>query len=242
MVTRAEATGFNGAVDSADQVMPEGLIDVSSHPVGVTAPARRSPNRLWLVTGLLIVLITGVLSFVLFSTTTDRVSVLAAGRSIEVGERLDRSNVVVVDVLPGTAATAIRLDQYLEDPDLVLGQEVQHRVESGAIIQPASLFAEQVEDEPMILGARLAPGQYPLPQLTSGDRVAVIILETLDDDSFSVRAEQFTEAVVVDISSLGSGANSEVFVSFEVGSSEAAVISGALAQSRVRLGLVEYES
>ncbi len=206
--------------------------------VAVAAPRRRSPNRLWLVAGATLTLLSALGASTLYATATSRVEVIAAAADIELGDPLNADDLVVVEVLPETAATALTLADYLEAPDRYLGRELARSLEAGAILQREALFVEVVEDPYVVIGADLSPGQYPMPGLTPGDRVSVIVLATTDDRD-ELRAEEFTHADVVDVATLKSVGDADIFISLEVRQSEAPAVSAALAQERVRLALID---
>lgn len=205
-----------------------------SQPAGIPYVRRRERNTRWVAFGLLLTTLGGLGAFVVATRLADRVDVVVAARAIDAGRPLTADDLTAVAIAGGDGARAIDAGRI---PELV-GSVSTADLPAGAIVHPDQLVpAGEAAERTVIVGAALAPGQYPLTDLVPGQVVQVI--EVSGDTGFSDdedRSAVLGRASVVSVRALNAD---ELLVSLRVDEGLAPLLSERSQQRRIRLALVE---
>lgn len=131
---------------------------------------RRSVPHLLL--GVLLVLACAV-GFVLWSTTQGgRVSVLALGRPVAVGQVLTAADLREVSIATDPGVSTLAASQA----SVVIGRSVATSLPAGSLLSPQMLGAAMVPGPGQAIAAlALKPGSFPV-ELAPGARVAVVLV------------------------------------------------------------------
>jgi hypothetical protein len=166
----------------------------------------------------LVVALSALGAAVVFSSATDRVTVIGLARDLPAGQAIDTSDLTEVSLSGGDGLATIAA----ADADQVVGR-------TAATEGPA------LPDGTVVAGAVLKAGQYPV-RLAVGDAVQVV--ETTAPDASGI-GEPFArgEATVIDLADSSDG-QGLVTVSLALARSDAAAISAAGAAGRVSLVVI----
>lgn len=136
----------------------------------VVRPVKRRPT--WVIVGVLLVIVSAAIGAWVFTSMSDRVSVVVAARTIEPGEVLEASDLAVVEM---TRADDLRSVES-RNQDQLLGLAARGPIPAGTLLN-ADLFADREQVVPAgwtVVGASLAPGAAPIAALRPGDDVTVL--------------------------------------------------------------------
>lgn len=203
-------------------------------PAAIPYVRGRERNTRWVAFGLVLTLLGGLGAFVVAASLADRVDVVVAARPLDAGRPLAREDLKVVGIAGGDGARAIAAGQL----ESLVGSVPTSDLPAGAILHPDQIVAaEDSAERTVIVGAALAPGQYPLTDLSAGQEVQVIEVSgetgfSEDDDGSAVLGR----GTVVSAKVL---AGDEMLVSLRVAEGMAPLMSERSQQRRIRLVLVE---
>ena len=193
---------------------------------GASTRQRRLP---WVALGVLL-LVMSTLGFALWSIgQAARTPVLVAGAPIEAGAEIQRDDLILVAVGP----TPVSPSSAATSSTRWWARSPAAPSPAGTPLSPALVVspAELVPAGQAVVGASLAPGEYPTSALRAGDRVR-LIATGLDEEMF------LAEASVWAVEPLVNTVSQELFVSLLVDEADAAVVADAAADEGLHLVLV----
>jgi Flp pilus assembly protein CpaB len=205
--------------------------------VSLSAPKRRRPT--WVVFGAVMVGLAMLLGVWVFSTSSQRISVIVAARDIAPGEVIEANDLRVVEMGRTGGLRAIQPSQQ----QLVVGQAARGPIPEGTMLN-TGLFASRERVIPagqVVVGAALEPGAAPGTGLAAGDRVDVLAVVKATGAPASVApvASVVASGTVWSVQPVGQGAaSSKLMVSLLVPAETQAVVAQAAADGRLRLSLV----
>ena len=205
----------------------------------MSSPVRR--RRSWVAIGALLVGVSALLGAWLFTATSERMSVVVAGRNIEPGEVVDSGDMRVVEMGRSGELRAIPPSEQ----GLIVGRAARGPIPEGTVLN-TDLFAAEGDTIPagmVVVGAALEPGAAPVAGLRAGDRVDVLGVEpttaTATDESATPVAVVLATGSVWSVESVGSGsATSRLWVSVLVPAAVQGAVTQAAADGLVRLSLL----
>jgi Flp pilus assembly protein CpaB len=209
--------------------------------VSLSAPKRRRPT--WVVFGAVMVGVAMLLGVWVFSTSSQRISVMVAARNIAPGEVIEATDLRVVEMGRTGGLRAIQPSQQ----QLVVGQAARGPIPEGTVLN-TGLFASRDRVIPagqVVVGAALEPGAAPGAGLAAGDRVDVLAVVKAPGSSASGSsvATVVASGMVWSVQPVGQGASSsKLVVSVLVPAESQAVVAQAAADGRLRLSLVGVSS
>ena len=171
----------------------------------------------------------------------ERKPVLVAAVDIEAGERVTRAHVKLVPVGADDRLAVLGLDER----DLVYGASARRQIPVGTPLSASLLVLpdEVVEPGTAVVGAVLAPGEYPTSLLAPGDQVRLLRVGTdfmrnpTSDGVDPARAKLGT-GVVRSVEVADDGFGDELFVSFVVDEEVAILVADAAATADLRVLLL----
>lgn len=192
-------------------------------------PAR--PRRLpWALLG--VVLVAGsALGFAVWADSLgDRSLALVAAADIDAGQVLDRSDLRTVELAGGAGAVTVPANQV----DDLVGLSAVGPVPAGSLITPAMFSStDPLAANETIVGAVLAPGQFPDSALRPGD-TAVLVRPGLDAVTGQTTSGQpLGVATVWSVEPLTQG--DSLLVGFRVASPDAIGVTDAAAAGVLRM-------
>jgi SAF domain len=205
--------------------------------VSLSAPKRRRPT--WVVFGAVMVGLAMLLGVWVFSTSSQRISVMVAARNIAPGEVIQAIDLRVVEMGRTGGLRAIQPSQQ----QLVVGQAARGPIPEGTVLN-TGLFASRDRVIPagqVVVGAALEPGGAPGTGLAAGDRVDVLAVVKAPGapTSGAPAATVVASGTVWSVQPVGQGASSsKLVVSVLVPVETQAVVAQAAADGRLRLSLV----
>jgi hypothetical protein len=205
--------------------------------VPVRVASRRRPT--WMLAGAALVVLCAALAAWVFSTSSERWSVLVAARDVAPGEVVTVADVRVVEVGQLGDARAVRSSQQ----ELVVGLAARGPIPAGTILN-TGLVASRDEVIPagqVVVGVALEPGAAPTASLAVGDRVDVLAVArttTGAPAAVSPTAARVSSGSVWSVAATGSGsASSKLWVSLLVPVGVQEQVAQAAAEGRLRLSL-----
>jgi len=201
---------------------------------GIPYARNRDRNTPWIVFGVLLATLGGLGAFLVATTLADRVDVVVAAREIRAGEPLTAGDLRIVAISGGDGARAIAGGRRTE----LLGSASTTDLEAGAILHPDQIVDVDELARKVVVGAALAPGEYPTAVLLPGQVVQVIGVS--GETSFSDDEENYDvlgKATIVSVKALTR--SDELLVSIRVEERLAPLISERAQQRRIRLAVVE---
>lgn len=216
--------------DPADDAAPPAQREAS----GITYVRNRDHNTPWIVFGVLLATLGGLGAFLVATSLADRVDVVVAARAIPAGQPIADRDLRTVEISGGDGAEAIAGNRK----STLVGSASTTDVAAGAILHPDQIVRLDELNREVIVGAALAPGEYPLPLLVPSQVVQVIGVsgETGlrdDGDDFDVLGR----ATIVSAKALER--TDEMLVSLRVQERLAPLISERAQQGRIRLAVIE---
>ena len=198
------------------------------------APAANRRRLPEIATGMLVIAVCAIAALWWQSSATETEQVLALRHAIERGHVLERSDLKVVGIdAEGDVSMLAGTESVV-----VVGQVARSDLPAGALV-----VAEQFSQGSLlaagsgVVGLALEPGEFPTLSLSVGDNVAVVLTPAAGDPrAFDEGADASVlgdAATVVEVSAVG--VQGRLFVSIEVGESDAARIAAAASANRVRL-------
>jgi Flp pilus assembly protein CpaB len=203
----------------------------------LSAPKRRRPT--WVVFGAVMVGIAMLLGVWVFSTSSQRISVMVAARNVAPGEVVEATDLRVVEMGRTGGLRAIQPEQQ----QLVVGQAARGPIPEGTVLN-TGLFASRDRVVPagqVVVGAALEPGAAPGTGLAAGDRVDVLAVVKAPSTATggSPVATVVASGTVWSVQPVGQGAaSSKLVVSVLVPAGSQEVVAQAAADGRLRLSLV----
>jgi len=198
----------------------------------VRPPERAARRRLpELTIGLLLVALGALVVVLWTSSATARVPVLAVARDVDPGTALAAGDLRTVDVAVDADVPLLRAERAPE----VVGRRTRTGLAGGTLLSEGLLVDEApVAGGSSVVGLDLAPGQFPSPDLRTGDVVKVISAPTDRGEPAAVLVER------AEVFSAGPPDENDGsrLVSVVVAEADAAVVAGAAAQDAVRLALL----
>lgn len=208
--------------------------------VSLSAPKRQRPS--WVLAGVVLVGLAALLSAWVFTTTSQRMSVMVAAHDISPGEVIDGGDLRVVEIGRSGGLRAIQPSQQ----SLIAGRAARGPIPAGTVLN-TDLFAEKDRVIPVgqvVVGAALEPGAAPVSGLSAGDRVDVLgvvksTVGTPADGAAAPVAAVLASGTVWSVEKAGSGsASSKLWVSILLPVDAQVAVAQAAADGRLRLSLV----
>lgn len=202
-----------------------------SAPVRV---ANSRPGRApWLALALVLVVGGALAAGLLVQSAGDRTAVLVAAREIGPGQVIAAGDLRTVDVGVDGSASVVPASQRSS----LVGQVATTRIPEGSMLSEGQVAAEaRLASGSVVVGALLGPGQLPVADLRSGDRVRLIaVSEEATDESADPLGEASIYAVATGTQT------GTLFVSLTVEDGVAQLVSDVAAQQRLRLVLLPPE-
>jgi SAF domain len=200
--------------------------------MSLSAPKRRRPS--WVLFGGLLVGLATLLGAYVFATSTQRMSVIVAGRDLGPGDVVTATDLRVVEIGQAGGLRAIVSSQQT----LIIGRAARGSIPAGTVLN-TDLFtdAEQVIPVGMVvIGASLDPGAAPIPGLRSGDRVEVVgVVKSASSDQ--VPAVVLAAGTVWAVGTAGTSSSSKLWVSVLIPAGVQTAVAQAAADGRLRLSL-----
>jgi hypothetical protein len=188
----------------------------------------------------LLLLVMSILGFALWSVQqSQRTPVLVAAVPIGAGEEIQRVDLVLVSVGAEAGLTVLGADEV----DQVVGRVARGPIPRGTPLSPALVVSasEAVPAGRAVVGAALAPGEYPTSTLRAGDRVRLVdttVAGSAGRAGSHDEVVELGEATIWTVEPLDASARSELFVSLLVAENDAASISDVVARDQLRLVLI----
>jgi len=222
LLTRAEPA-TNGSAPRARGVRTDPTSPSSASPR--TTPPRRNSTRIAI--GVIVLVLSLLGAMVLFSSATDRVTVIGVARDVPAGHVISKGDLREVSISGGDGLSTISAS----DARRVVGRTAAVTLTAGSLVTPRQLTdGPNLPDGTVIAGAVLKPGQYPVG-LATGDSVEVVET-TAPDATGAGQPLSRGVATVVDLHA-GSDGQSLLAVSLAIPPKDAAAISSAGAAGRL---------
>lgn len=217
---------------------PAGLgeeIDLDGPGSGGARNRSRSPE---IVLGVLVLVVSALASLYVFTSSTERASVLAMARPVERGQIVAAEDLVVVEVGSDDALATMTRSRSGE----VVGRRALVDLTPGVLLSPSLLAGPGgLTAGDGVVGLDLTAGAVPSLRLEPGSTVAVILTPAVGDVNAEVTgggAAALGEvlvaaAEVVEVVPLGS--QGRLFVALSMTQDEATAVSVAASVGRVRL-------
>jgi Flp pilus assembly protein CpaB len=205
--------------------------------VELASPTRRKPS--WVLLGALLVGLSALLGAWIFTSNSERTSVMVAARDIDPGEVIDSTDLRVVEIGGSTGLRAIQPSQQ----DLIVGRAARGSIPAGTLVN-TDLFVDGGQSIPqgfVVVGAALAPGAVPVSGLRAGDRVDVLSLArtTAGLDDVQEGAAVLATGTVWTVEAAGSGTStSDVWVSILLPADAQSGFAQAAGDGLLRLSLL----
>lgn len=161
-----------------------------TRPDAVQLRVRRSPRLIAL--GILCVVLGGVAAVALYTSSTDRQSVVAMSADLVRGDVIEREQLAIVE-LPSTAVgEALPADQI----DALVGQRALIDLPEGAFPRLSHVGEDPLPEGQGLVGLKLTLGRLPSTQLVPGTPVRLVSL--LEGDTTAVDATVATSPTLLD--------------------------------------------
>lgn len=219
---------------------PEPAITVPPSVVSASGPKRRRPS--WVLLGVVLVGVSALTGAWVFAATSERMSVMVAGRDIDPGEIVTASDLRVVEIGGSGTLRAVQPDQQ----DLIVGQAARGPIPAGTVMNTGLVAGagEVIPAGQVVVGASLEPGAAPITTLQSGDRVTLlgVAKQVANQDLSSAAASVLATGTVWSIEPATSGSvSSKLLVALLVPAEAQTVVAQAAADGRLRLSLLGAE-
>lgn len=194
---------------------------------------RRRPALL--AAALVAICLGGLLAAWAWTATTNTQEVLVARQTIERGAVIEADDLARVRVSADPALRPVASSEL----DLVVGQRAAYDVAAGAMLTPDSFTSAVVPSgDDSIVGVALTPAQAPGLDLTTGDRVRVVVTPA-QGEAMPTGVPQFSEATVAGVHT--SPETGQLIVDLLVPHADAAVLAARAATGNVSLVLDSRE-
>lgn len=137
---------------------------------GVQLRARRSPRLIAL--GVLAVVLGALGAVALFTSTNDRVAVVAMATDIGRGETVEQGSLTTVEVPAALAAGALAP----AEADALVGQRALSDLPQGSFPRPDHVGVAALPDDEALIGLRLPLGRLPITTMSPGTQVRLVSL------------------------------------------------------------------
>lgn len=219
----------NGDGDTAPGVTPSA--------VSLASPRRRRPS--WVLLGVVLVGVAGLLGAWVFAATSERISVMVAARDIGPGEIVEPADLRVVEIGASGDLRAVQPDQQT----LLVGRAARGPIPAGTVMH-AGLVSERSQVIPsghVVVGAALEPGAIPVAGLLAGDRVDVLGVERQvgGAEQSAATATVLASGTVWSVEPAKAGSvSSTIWVAVLVPVDAQSAVAQAAADGRLRLTMV----
>lgn len=221
LLTRAEPAS-NGSNPRPREFGTDPTSPSSASP---RTPRRRNSARIAI--GVIVLVLSLLGAMVLFSSATDRVTVIGVARDVPAGHVVAGGDLREVSISGGDGLSTISAS----DARRVVGRTAAVTLSAGSLVTSDQLTdGPTFPDGTVIAGAVLKPGQYPV-RLAIGDSVEVVET-TAPDATGAGQPLSRGVATVVDVHQ-GSDGQSLLAISLAIPSKDAAAISSAGAAGRL---------
>ena len=200
--------------------------------VSLSAPKRRRMS--WMLAGVGIVVLAGLLGAFAFTLQTKTVSVYVAARDLAPGDVISENDVRLATI--GASSEGLRAVQPA-DKALLVGQSARGAIPAGTVLN-IGLVASKSDVIPagmVVVGAALDPGALPAG-VTVGDRVVVLSVAGQTAGAAPSAAAVITPAAVWAAPVISANGSKQV-VSLLVPEAMQELVAQAAADGRLRLSL-----
>ncbi|MDE0804231.1 MAG: SAF domain-containing protein [Acidimicrobiales bacterium] len=189
--------------------------------------------------GALVLVVSALAALWLFTSSSERTSVLALANPVERGEVLDIDDLVSVEVASDDALVVLRPEQSVD----MVGRVALTDLPAGVLLTPSQFaVASPLASGEGIVGLDLESGQVPSSRLTPGTTVSVILTPTpsdpsagdLSDGGAAALGEVLVDAAVV-VETQQSAGQGSVYVALSMSEVDARAVSVAATLGQVRL-------
>lgn len=202
--------------------------------VSLSAPKRRRMS--WMLAGVGIVVLAGLLGAFAFTLQTKTVSVYVAARDLGPGDVISETDVRLATI--GASSEGLRAVQPA-DRGLLVGQSARGAIPAGTVLN-IGLVASKSEVIPagqVVVGAALDPGALPAG-VVAGDRVVVLSVAGQSAAGAAPQAGSVITPAMVWAAPAISATGSKQVVSLLVPEAMQELVAQAAADGRLRLSLV----
>ena len=208
--------------------------------VSLAAPKHRRPS--WMIAGVVLVGFAMAMGAWVFSTSSQRISIVVAARDLEPGDIVAGTDLRVVEMGRTGGLRAIQPAQQ----SLVVGKAARGPIPEGTVLN-TGLFIERdrvVPSGQVVVGVALEPGAAPIAALAAGDHVNVLATSkaTTTFQGGSATAAVVASGAVWSVEQAPSGSvSAKMVVSLLIPTEAQATVAQAAADGRLRLSLVGAE-
>jgi len=206
----------------------------NGHRPPTAAPERAGRrNRTRIALGLLVIVLSVLGTVSLYSSTGDRVEVIAVRRTVPAGQVVTDDDLGTVSIAKGSGLAVVSVADRAE----MVGKVAAVGLVPGSLLAPEQLRdGPAVENGMAIAGAVLKPGQYPVG-LQAGDEVLLVETPTAAATGAATAPVERGRARVLDVAASADGSSS-VAVSLVVPRGVATSVANAGAAGRLSLVVV----
>ena len=199
-------------------------------PVGLRTSVPRQRQTSWILLGVLLVFGAGLGVAWWSNGVTQRRTVLVAAHPIDAGATITRGDLREASINADTAVATLPTAAI----DKVLGRVARGPIPDGTPLQEAMVNnTAAVPTGMVVVGAALAPGDYPTPNLRAGDTVQVV--ETTVGAPTGATSKVLATATVWAVDRTDTAGDRKMFVSLVVADTQGAAVANAAATNRLRL-------
>lgn len=201
-------------------------------PAGVRVGVGTTRRVPWIMLGLLLTAGASLAFLAALGSRGERVSVVAAAHDLQPGQPVALGDLRTVTINADVDVPVVSADQA----STLVGRVPVAPLSSGTLIT-STMLAEgtTVAEGETVVGANLAPGEIPGPDLLAGDRVALV-------EVASTNAAESSSPTVLSMGSVYSidelSDKGDVLVALRVPLDSGAAVANAAGQKRLRLLLV----
>lgn len=205
----------------------------------------------WVALGLTVTLTAAIVFSLWASSLSSRTAVAVAGRDIPTGSTIELDDLRAVEMASGQGADYVPM----ADLDSLVGHTVRGPIPEGAILHPDLLSASSPVDQGMaVVGAVLAPGEYPIAGLGPGQSVGAVFagegrygLASAERSQLGLApatgaSNKAIRATVAEVSEVLESGRDALFVSLLASADDAVLIGNAAAFDELRLILLPGDS
>lgn len=201
---------------------------------GLAAPARRR-NAGVMLAGAALIILAGAMAASVAASFDDSLEVLVAAEPIAEGQTIEADDFRVVRIAAGAGDIQAVAPSAVAELE---GRVAAGPIGEGALIHP-SQFAVAEAEKRLVVGAALAPNQFPASGLRPGDMVRLIEVSSGRsvgrDESFTA-GRDIAVGEVVEVVSLP---QNNLHFSIRVSESAANVVAQRVAENRLSLALLD---
>lgn len=154
-------------------------------PAPQLATPKRRPRRLLIAAGVVIVVVCGLATYWLLQRSADRVEVIGVAGDVAVGEQIQASDLVRVQIVADPALSPMSWSEA----SLVVGEYAAVDLRSGTLLTANSVTTARVPPPgKALVGVSVKAGQMPSSALGAGDKVQLVTVAATADSSTKVPA------------------------------------------------------